>query len=109
MQGRSLLPLLRGEAGSVRDALVVEEEGQRRDFGWPHRVRMRSLLDGRHRLTLYDGQPWGELYDLAADPLEAVNRWHDPAAAALRAALTEQLARAMLQLADESPYPTASA
>jgi arylsulfatase len=109
MQGRSLLPLLRGEAGSLRDALVVEEEGQRRDFGWPQRVRMRSLLDGRHRLTIYDGQPWGELYDLAADPLEAVNRWHDPAAAALRAALTEQLARAMLQLADESPYPGASA
>jgi arylsulfatase len=109
MQGRSLLPLVRGEALAVRDTLLVEEEGQRRDFGWPHRVRMRSLLDGRHRLTLYEGQPWGELYDLVADPLESVNRWDDPAAAGLRADLTERLARGMIGLADESPYPEASA
>jgi arylsulfatase A-like enzyme len=109
MQGRSLLPLIGGEVQGVREAVLVEEEGQRRDFGWPRRVRMRSLLDGRHRLTLYDGQPWGELYDRDADPLEQVNRWDDPAAAALRARLTEALARTMVALADESPYPSASA
>ena len=93
----------------MRDALLIEEEGQRRDFGLDRRVRMRTLRDHRHRLTLYDGQAWGELYDLQADPLELRNLWHDPAARALRAELTERLARAMLAAVDTSPYPEASA
>lgn len=93
----------------MREAPVVEEEGQRRDIGWPQRVRMRSVLDGRHRLTLDEGQPWGERYELAADPLEPVNRWADPGTAALRATLVERLARGMLALADERPHPPASA
>jgi arylsulfatase A-like enzyme len=109
MHGRSLLPLLDGTATSLRDALLIEEEGQRRDFGLDRRVRMRTLRDHRHRLTLYDGQDWGELYDLQDDPLELRNLWRDPAARALRAELTERLARAMLAAADASPYPEASA
>ncbi len=109
MHGRSLLPLLDGTAASVRDALLIEEEGQRRDFGLAQRVRMRTLRNHRHRLTLYDGQDWGELYDLQADPLELRNLWHDPAARALRAEMTERLARAMLAATDASPYPDASA
>jgi arylsulfatase A-like enzyme len=111
MQGRSLQGIVSGAAGAtaVRDVLLVEEEGQRRDFGWPHRVRMRSLLDGRHRLTLYDGVAWGELYDLRDDPLESRNLWDDAGAAPVRAALTERLARSMLAACDQSPYPAASA
>jgi arylsulfatase A-like enzyme len=109
MQGASLLPLVRGAAPVLREALLIEEEGQRRDFGWARRVRMRSLVDARYRLTLYDGTACSELYDRADDPLEAVNRWDDTAYGTVRAALTERLARAMLGATDESPYPTASA
>jgi arylsulfatase len=109
MQGMSLLPLVRGETQTLRDAVLIEEEGQRRDFGRSRRVRMRSLVDARHRLTLYDGEAAGELYDRDTDPLEAVNRWDDPACAHVRAALMERLTRAMLAATDESPYPLASA
>ena len=55
-----------------RDELLIEEEGQRTYLGFPGRVRMRSLVTARHRLSVYDGVPWGELYDLDADPHEAV-------------------------------------
>jgi arylsulfatase A-like enzyme len=109
IQGQSLLSLMEGRADSVRDALLIEEEGQRTYLGFAGRVRMRSLVTDRYRLSLYDGVPWGELYDFGDDPHEAVNLWDVPDAVKLRAELTERLARTMLAHADASPYPTALA
>jgi arylsulfatase A-like enzyme len=109
MQGRSLLPLMAGATQAVREQLLIEEESQRSDFGMDRRVRMRTLRDHAHRLTIYDGQPWGELYDLRDDPLELRNLWNDAASQALRQALMERLARAMLSAAETSPYPGAAA
>ncbi len=106
IQGKSLLPLIEGSAKQVRDTLMIEEEGQRYYMGFPERVRTRSLLDGRHRISIYDGVPWGELYDLAGDPHELVNLWDEPGEKAVRAEMTEKLARAMIDLAETSPYPT---
>jgi arylsulfatase A-like enzyme len=40
--------------------------------------------------TVHDGTE-GELYDLADDPLQRVNRWHDPGAAATKADLLDDL------------------
>jgi hypothetical protein len=51
----------------------------------------------------------GELYDSENDPDAARNLWDDPAARALRADMTEQLARRMLALRDDCPRPTQSA
>ncbi|MEI7784756.1 MAG: sulfatase-like hydrolase/transferase [Betaproteobacteria bacterium] len=104
MQGRSLL-----NPDAERAGLLIEEESQRADFGLDRRLRMRTWRTDRYRLTLYDGQSWGELYDLAADPLELRNLWSDPAARNLRGELSEQLLRAMLAASDDSPYPSASA
>jgi arylsulfatase A-like enzyme len=109
MHGQSLLSLVTGEADGVREHLLIEEESQRSDFGLDRRVRMRTLRDQRHRLTVYDGQAWGELVDLQEDPLELCNLWHDTAAQPLRARLMEALVQAMLSAADTSPYPGASA
>lgn len=108
MQGQSLLGVLAGTE-SGRDALLMEEESQRRDFGLPQRLRMRSLRTARHRLTVYEGQPWGELIDLAEDPLELRNLWNDPAAQGQKAELLMQLSQAMLRATDECPYPEQAA
>ncbi len=116
MHGRALPGLGAGGDGDpslppapVREHLLIEEEGQRTDFGLDRRNRMRTLLTERHRFTLYDGQPWGELYDLQEDPQERRNLWNDAGSARLRAELGSRLAYAMLEAADTSPYPTASA
>ena len=104
MTGRSWL------SGPIeREGLVIEEESQRADFGLDRRLRMRTWRTPRHRLTVYDGQAWGELYDLEDDPHELRNLWDDPAHRPLRHALTESLLRAMLAASDDSPYPEASA
>ncbi len=109
VQGRSFAPVMAGAAAAHHAALVVEEEGQRPQVGFEGRVRMRSLVTPRHRLSLYDGVPWGELYDLERDPDEMVNLWDDPASGATRAALVLELARRMIALAETSPHPTAAA
>jgi arylsulfatase A-like enzyme len=109
IQGRDLAPLLAGAAAALHDDMLIEEEGQRPQVGFAGRVRMRSLVTERHRLSLYDGAEWGELYDLEADPDEMTNLWDDGASAALRADLVLRLARKMLALAETSPHPTAAA
>jgi arylsulfatase A-like enzyme len=98
LQGKNLLK------SNGRERLLVEEEGQRYYMGFPDRVRMRSVVTGRYRLSMYDGVPWGELYDLRDDPQELVNLWDE--AKDLRGELSAELARAMIENADTSPYPT---
>jgi len=110
MQGRSFLASARGgDASPSRQAVVVEEDGQRTYFGFDAPVRMRSLLTPRYRMSVYRGVEWGELYDRREDPHECRNLWHDPAAAPLKAELMECLAREMLDLMDTSPAPSAVA
>ena len=109
MHGQSLLPLTSGQTDAVRTHLLIEEESQRSDFGLDRRVRMRTLRNHEHRLTVYDGQAWGELYDLKNDPLELRNLWNDGASQALRARLMEALVQSLMAAADTSPYPAASA
>lgn len=109
MQGLSLLPALGGQTPLERSALLIEEEGQRRDYGLHQRLRLRTLRTATHRLTVYQGQPWGELYDLCNDPQELRNLWNEPTSRGLRQDLTEALVQAMLRATDDSPYPSASA
>ena len=107
MQGSDLAPVFAG--GAIYDDVLIEEEGQRPQIPFAGRVRTRSLVTARHRLSIYDGVAWGELYDLAADPDEMINLWDDPASASLRAELMFRMARKMLALSETSPNPTAAA
>lgn len=109
IQGQSLWPTISGAQSLARDSLLVEDEGQRIYLGFPSRTRVRTLVSARHRLSVYDGVDWGELYDLREDPDELVNLWSDPRARSLRADMTLQLARKMLHFAETSPYPSAQA
>ena len=101
MQGRSLPDIAAGR--ERHDALVVEEDQRRGYMGFPPNFRARTLIDGRHRLTLYSCAGWGELYDLRDDPNEFRNLWDDPGHHRVQAEMTEKLARRLMALADSSP------
>ena len=103
LQGLSLLPFVNGSRDG-RDAVLIEEEGQRVYLSFNTRVRVRTLVTECHRLSLYDGVEWGELYDLVSDPNELDNLWDT--SASLRAALIEKLTRTMLAHSDTHPYPS---
>jgi arylsulfatase A-like enzyme len=109
LAGRSLLPAMNGRDHRPRDAWLIEEEGQRSYLGFDHRVRCRTLVTERYRLTVYDGVQWGELYDYQADPLELANRWSDTAYASVRSDLLHRLSLAMIEAVATSPAPTSVA
>ena len=89
MQGRSLVPLLRGEpAEGWRDAIYYHY------YGYPA-VHMVARHDGvrteRHKLIhFYEFDEW-ELYDLEADPDELHNLYGQPGTEAITAALGARL------------------
>lgn len=109
MLGRSQLPLMTGEADEIRGALLIEEEGQRVALGFDRPVRMRTLLCDGHRLSLYEGVEWAELYDLRQDPLEMRNLWGDPAARKVERWMVERLSREMIAASETSPAPLGNA
>jgi arylsulfatase A-like enzyme len=89
LDGVNALPLLRGEMESVRDGAMIE------CIDDPQKMRLKTFVTHDRKLTWHHGQEYGELYDLALDPREKVNRWNDPAYAADRQRL---MARIMAQL-----------
>ncbi len=105
MEGRSLVPLLDGSGTEGRDDVLVEEDEMIDVLGSGRPLRMRTLVTGSARLTLYDGMAHAELFDRTEDPNELRNLWADPAGRALRAEMTERLAQALLR-ADDEPVPT---
>ena len=95
-----------GKAPVQREALLIEEEAHRFPGWLGLRARIRTVVTQRHRLSVYQGTGWGELYDLQEDPRELHNRWDEPAAAPLRAELTERLTHLMMDNDETSPAPT---
>lgn len=91
IHGRSILPLLRGEAASWRASFVAEYFEEKQFGRVPSWVCLRS---DRWKYIRYPGlQGMDELYDLKADPAELRNLIADPAAQEMLAALKEELAR----------------
>ncbi len=108
VQGLSLLPAIYGET-LARDSMVIEDDQQRAIMGFTAPPRLRSLITKRYRLTVADGDSYGELYDRQNDPDEMDNLFDDPAHRALRGELFERLAFREMELADRSPLPSGRA
>ncbi len=84
LDGESLLPVANGTGESNGEAYVEFVDD-------PRRLRLRTIIIRDWKLTWYAGETFGELYDLAHDPHEFVNRWHDPDCAAIKARLLARL------------------
>lgn len=102
IQGRSL-PLPELDAAPPRPALLVEFEDAVKRMGFARAAVVRSVLTERHRLSVYLGEDWGELYDHAEDPGETRNLWDESSQQRRRFALTETLAQLMLDARERSP------
>lgn len=101
LAGRSLAPVLRGEWEAVHEEVVIEYEVDH--LG----LRMRTVVTPTHQLTIYVSdrgeEPYGDLFDLAEDPGQTVNRWGDPACAKLILDLKARLLRELVRT--DSRYP----
>jgi len=78
-----------GEA--ARDHCIVENRHQ------PTRLNARTYVDRQYKITVYCDQPYGELFDLEADPGEVRNLWDDPASMPLKCELLHRFMNAELK------------
>jgi arylsulfatase A-like enzyme len=106
MQGRSLRPLLTGEAEADhhRDDVYCEylnSSGKPRGMPAIYATMLRTRT---HKLIVHHGEELGELYDLAADPGERVNLWGEPGAAGTKLALMKRLCDRAALMADPLPH-----
>lgn len=98
-QGRSLLPLLAPDPTVTgwqhREWALSEYRNSGAPYDPP--VSTTMLRSGQHKLVVHHGAPTtsrdrdGELYDLASDPDELINLFHDPQSADLRRRLSDEL------------------
>ena len=109
MQGQDLAECMRFPGRSAHDCVIVEHQTSRPFPGNAGRVRVRTMTDGRWRMSIWDGLPFAELYDLEADPHELVNRWNDPVFSGRRAELVERMLRQTISLQERAPFPVAEA
>jgi len=70
-----------GEIPAHRDHVIVENRHN------PTTMNMKTFIDEHHKITVHFNKPYGELYDLKADPGELVNLWDAPQAQELKAEL----------------------
>jgi arylsulfatase A-like enzyme len=99
VQGRSLIPLLHGNAPRWRESCLIEYYSQETPFPWLTNLDYRAVRLGRYkyiRWIRYDDA--SELYDLESDPFEQRNLAYDPK----YAATVSQARAAMSSLVVES-------
>jgi len=106
MQGRSLWPVLRGEAdpSRIRDDVYCEHYGGAE----PGEARGATMLRTElWKLVARHGTGTGELYDLDSDPGETRNLWDEPGARDAKLEMYGRLADAMARTVD--PWPAREA
>ena len=109
MQGTGLMPTISDGETDGRDALLIEDDRELIYLGFDRAQRVRTVVTVGARMTLYEPAPWGELYDLAADPLEVNNLWNDPAHQSLQTDMTRRLLELIIRFQDWAPLPTGRA
>lgn len=85
---RSLLPLIDGRES--RDFAYNEWDLRASRCGVE--LQLRTIRTATHKMTVELGSGAGELYDLSNDPQEMVNRYDDPAYAAIRKEMHDMIA-----------------
>ena len=84
MQGKSLLPILTGNADPSFHKPHVVCEYKDSMGGHDNHTHGSMVFDGRYKSVVYHGHREGELFDLKADPGEFNDLWPDPGALGLK-------------------------
>ena len=103
VQGFDVIGAARDGTSLPRRGILIEEDELGGHLGSAQGLRTRTLVTDQWRLSLWEGMPDGELFDLKNDPHELNNLWFDPAHAAMRAEMMEAMLRETIRLTDTAP------
>ncbi|MFQ5705134.1 MAG: sulfatase [Gemmatimonadales bacterium] len=97
IQGRSLVPLLRGDVRDWRHSMLVEFYTYENPMPWLMDMDYRAVRTERYKYIHWMQHPdLDELYDLEADPYEMRNMIDDAESAGLRRDMRAELGRLVL-------------
>ena len=104
MQGKSLWPMLAGDAplDRHRDDVYCEYYNALTSHTDP-KAFATMVRTARHKLVAYHGVEPGELYDLQADPNETRNLWNETDRVTLKAELLKRLCDRLAETVDPLP------
>jgi arylsulfatase A-like enzyme len=105
VQGASLAPMMEGNAGEWRTAILVEEDQPYGLPTLPGPVRLRTVITDALRYTRIAGTSISELYDLRSDPLEMSNCAGADTAGELREAANAVMVDELMRVVDDSKVP----
>ena len=108
MQGVSLFGALQG-GNPARESVLVQYDHQLGPSRPGRMLRAHGLVTRDWRVSIAEGIPGGELYNLARDPDEFFNIWDERKALEAKCDVLAQLARAEMEAVDELPLPTGRA
>jgi arylsulfatase A-like enzyme len=102
MQGKSLLPLLEGQAPlhGHKPYVIAEFNDALGSTARPMPTHASMYFDGRYKMAVYHGEGVGELFDLESDPGEFDNLWDDSGSRDLKADLLLRHLDAMMASSD---------
>ncbi len=103
MQGRSLWPILTGQADASHHRDSVYSEYYNAMPGHGRAAQVTMLFDGRHKICVVHGSDEGELYDLEADPDEFENLWDAPEHQSLKLDMMKRCFDASVFTVDPEP------
>ena len=109
MQGMSLLGTLENGTAAARDSVLIQYDHQVGPSRPGRMLRTHGLVTRDWRISIAEGVPGGELYNLQRDPDEFFNLWDDRAAVEDKCDLLARLARTEMETVDELPLPTGRA
>lgn len=95
MAAKSQVPVWKGDASAARRKVCIEFRHQ------PTVLNLRTYIDQRYKLTIWNTPEDGELYDLQEDPNEYRNLWYDAAHSELKQRLLHE---ALLAEMGKEPY-----
>ncbi|PIB37789.1 hypothetical protein BFP75_19890 [Maribacter sp. 4G9] len=97
IQGKSLLPLIKGETEAIRLGAFVEYYSHENPFPWTAQLDYRVVVDDRFKYIKWLRFDEAELYDLVNDPFEQHNLIHQPAYATIVAQMQNQMKNLQLE------------
>jgi len=97
VQGKSQLKVITGEVSTVRDSAITSYDAHDRG------IDIKCMRTKNHKLVVFAGENYGELYDLDADPHELNNLYFDLSYSEIKAQLFEKLCHRMIL--DQDPLP----
>lgn len=91
MTGISQKDVWYGIENNAREWVICENRHEQ------SKLNLRTYIDQRYKLTVFQNQSFGDLYDLKNDPLEQNNLWNNPDYSNLKMELLQKFINAELQ------------